>query len=210
MRMRPRFVVCNIFKVLATQAATDTAGRADRTPPAVRDIAVPRCDRRPSMKRPCGGTVTGGLVVAALAVAVAGAVISPASDALAAPARSRPSIARPVGDWSRSVTVGSVGLRISLKVSPERVAPGAVVAIRLRLDASHAVGALGYQLNFGDGTIRANPIPMYCLAGAGVAAHETWRFDHRYGKVGVYHVSVTGFVNCSSARAVARATVVVT
>ncbi len=149
-------------------------------------------------------------MVGALVIAVAGALISPVSVARAAPARSRPApISGPASNSTTSITVSSVGLRISLKVSPERVVPGAVVAFRLHLAASHAVGALGYQLNFGDGTSRANPIPMYCLAGAGVAAHETWRFNHQYRKAGVYHVSVVGFVNCSPARATARATIAV-
>lgn len=105
--------------------------------------------------------------------------------------------------------VGPVDLTISLKVSPKRVAPDAAVTFRLRLAATHAVGALGYVLSFGDGTSRANPIPMYCMAGSGVSEHETWRFTHSYRRAGIYTVVATGRVNCSRARVVARATIVV-
>jgi hypothetical protein len=153
--------------------------------------------------------VTAGSLVAALAIAVAGALLSPASVALAAAARFPTAIARPAGESARLATVGPVGLTISLKVSPKRVAPGAAVTFRLHLAATHAVGALGYVLSFGDGTSRANPIPMYCMAGSGVSVQHTWRFTHSYRKAGTYAVVARGRVNCSRARVVARATIVV-
>lgn len=153
--------------------------------------------------------VTAGLLVAALAITVTGALLSPASVALAAAAHFPTAIPRSAGESARLATVGPVDLTISLKVSPKRVAPGAAVTFRLHLAVTHAVGALGYVLRFGDGTRQANPIPMYCMAGSGVSEHGTWRFTHSYRKAGIYAVVAIGRVNCSRARVIARATIVV-
>jgi hypothetical protein len=141
----------------------------------------------------------------------AGGVLVSATAAFAAPARTGTSVVTRVDDRAAgAVVVSDVGLRISLKVSPRRVAPGATVDFDLHLTARHAVGALGYRMFFGDGTSRANPIPLYCLHGPGIPASADWRFSHHYAKAGTYKVVVTGFVNCTTARAVARAVVVVT
>jgi hypothetical protein len=135
---------------------------------------------------------TAGLLVAAGISVTAGAVFGSSSVALAASARSVPAAMSRAGSrTTEPAVVDVVGLSIRLKVTPTRVARGAVVTFSVELAASHAVGALGLRLSFGDGTGRGNPIPQYCL-------------------VGVYHVTVTGFVNCSAASRVAKATVVVT
>jgi hypothetical protein len=134
-----------------------------------------------------------------------------ATAAVAAPARTGTSVVTRVVDRAAgAVVVSDVGLRISLKVSPQRVAPGATVDFHLQLSARHAIGALGYRLFFGDGTGRANAIPLYCLQGPGNPTSANWKFSHHYAKAGTYKVVVTGFVNCTSARAVAKAVVVVT
>jgi hypothetical protein len=134
-----------------------------------------------------------------------------ATAAFAAPARIGTSVVSRVGDRAAgAVVVSDVGLRISLKISPRRVAPGVTVVYEVHLTASHAVGALGYRMSFGDGASRANPIPQYCLQAPGRAASADWTIRHHYAKAGTYKVVVTGFVNCTAARAVARAVVVVT
>lgn len=153
----------------------------------------------------------GGLALGVGAVLLAGGVFVPASAAPAAPARAEsPVLSRATGPAPRTTVVGKVGLRISLKVVPERVAAGGSVVIDLHLAASHATGALGYWVYFGDGTGRANPIPLYCLAGQGRPASGSWRFNHRYERAGTYKVAATGYVNCTMAQVVAKATIVVT
>ncbi|MGD0895721.1 MAG: hypothetical protein ABSA08_06920 [Acidimicrobiales bacterium] len=145
----------------------------------------------------------------ACAIVLTSAVLGPVSAASAAPPRPRPAdVTRDAVRSPRPVKAG-VGLQISLKVFPEHVARGSAVEFRLRLSARHAVGALGFRLFFGDGTSRANAIPLYCRAGPGAPESASWSFGHRYAKAGIYHVVVTGFVNCTSSHAVAKATVVV-
>ena len=143
------------------------------------------------------------------ATAMTGVALGPVSSASAARPRPGPAAVSRVPVRSPGSATADVGLRISLKVSPEHVARGSTVRFDLRLSAQHAVGALGYRLFFGDGTSRANAIPLYCRAGPGVPASAGWSFGHRYAKAGTYHVVVTGLVNCTSSHAVAKATVVV-
>ena len=158
-----------------------------------------------------GAKKAGSLAFAACAVLFAGGALVSATSAFAAPARTGTSVVSRVhGRAATAVVVSDVGLRISLKVSPRRVAPGATVDFDLHLTARHAVGALGYRMLFGDGRSRANPIPQYCVRPPGISSSAHWRFSHHYAKAGTYKVVVTGFVNCTTARAVARAVVVVT
>jgi hypothetical protein len=158
-----------------------------------------------------GAKKAGSLVLAACAVLIAGGGLVSVTAALAARARTGTSVVTRVDDRAAgAAVVVYVGLRISLKVSPERVAPGETVDFDLHLAARHAIGALGYRLFFGDGTSRANAIPLYCLHGPGNPASADWKFRYHYAKAGTYKVVVTGFVNCTAARAVARAVVVVT
>jgi hypothetical protein len=76
------------------------------------------------------------------------------------------------------------------------------VRFDLSVTDSHATGALGYVLVFGDGSSAAPAIPMYCLA-AGRPAHETWQLSHRYLKAGHYRVMASGFANCGPGRVTA-------
>ncbi len=168
------------------------------------------CDHL-SMEGRVRGPVVVPILLAVFTSAVGGAVFGRTSEAFATPSRRDPALAaRPTGRATNSTLISATGLRIRLEVSPERVSPGGVVTFSVRVAARYAIGALGYRLNFGDGTSRANVIPLFCRAGPGVSALASWRFEHRYVKAGVYRVEVTGYVNCTSARAVARATVLVT
>jgi hypothetical protein len=73
----------------------------------------------------------------------------------------------------------------------------------LSVSDSHATGALGYLLVFGDGFIAATALPMYCLAGPGRSAHQTWQLSHRYVHAGHFKVMASGFANCGSGRVTA-------
>jgi len=107
-------------------------------------------------------------------------------------------------------TSSARGLSVTLAVTPPRAVPGAPVAFTLSLAARAANGALGYMVRFGDGSSRANAIPMYCLAGPGRPEHATWRLVHRYARAGSYHVSVTGYANCGPDRTNVTHNVVIT
>jgi len=162
------------------------------------------------VRKPRSTTPLGGLVVACAGV-LAGAVFAPVTVALV---HASPAPARAIGAVEHAATGATSssigGLTVRLRISPARVTRDAAVVFSVSIAARHAVGALGYRLSFGDGTSRANIIPLYCRAGPGVPAHASWRFDHRYEKAGLYRVSVIGYVNCAAARATATATVVVT
>jgi hypothetical protein len=82
-----------------------------------------------------GAKKAGSLAFAACAVLFAGGALVSATSAFAAPARTGTSVVSRVhGRAATAVVVSDVGLRISLKVSPRRVAPGATVDFdRVRL-----------------------------------------------------------------------------
>lgn len=69
----------------------------------------------------------------------------------------------------------------------------------LSVTDSHANGALGYVLKFGDGSSGSPVMPMYCLA-VGRAAHATWQLTHRYSSAGHYKTTATAFSNCGGGR----------
>jgi hypothetical protein len=113
-----------------------------------------------------------------------------------------PATATPAeGHRTSTATLG--GLSVTLTVKPWRVDSGAAVQFNLTTTDSHATGALGYLLVFGDGSSAAPVMPMYCLAGPGRSAHQTWKLTHRYVKSGHYKVKASGFANCGSGRVTA-------
>ena len=100
----------------------------------------------------------------------------------------------------RTSTTSFGGLSVTLTVRPWRADRGAAVQFNLSVSDSHATGALGYLLVFGDGSSTAPAMPMYCLAGGGRPAHQTWQLSHRYLRSGHYKVMASGFANCGSGR----------
>jgi hypothetical protein len=133
----------------------------------------------------------------------------PASPASATSTMTAPT-PRVQGIRAHDITAASHGLVITLSVVPARAAPGTSVELYLSLAARAANGALGYVVRFGDGTRRANAIPMYCLAGPGRPEHETWRLAHRYARAGTYYISATGYANCGPDRVSVTSRVVIT
>ncbi|MGD0810626.1 MAG: hypothetical protein ABSA91_13110 [Acidimicrobiales bacterium] len=145
---------------------------------------------------------------AAAVVAVGGASASSASASSATgqaptensalvPATAEPAVAH------RTSTTSLGGLSVTLTVRPWRAERGAAVQVSLSVSDSHATGALGYLLAFGDGSSAAPALPMYCLAGPGRAAHQTWQLSHRYVRAGHYKVMASGFANCGPGRVTA-------
>jgi hypothetical protein len=146
------------------------------------------------------------LVAAAAAMVATGGVSSASANALRAiPAATLkapalvPATATPVeGHRTSTKTLG--GLSVTLTVKPWRMDRGAAVQFNLSVKDSHATGALGYLLVFGDGSSAAPALPMYCLAGPGRPAHQSWQLSHRYVHAGHYEVMASGFANCGSGR----------
>lgn len=140
------------------------------------------------------------------AACMAGSAMGPGASA----APLRPGITATSGtpaSRQRTSTTSSGPLSVSLTVAPVRAAPGAAVEFNVGVADQRATGALGYVLRFGDGSVRANPLPMFCLAGPGSPESGSWRFAHRYSRAGTYRASVTGFANCWPARATTTVTV---
>jgi hypothetical protein len=110
----------------------------------------------------------------------------------------------------RSATGRSDGLIVTLAIAPLPASAGSPVAVKLAATDSHAQGALGYMVRFGDGTAaELSPVPQFCLAGPGRPAHQTWQPTHRYGRRGRYAISATVYVNCTHEQATVRTTVLV-
>jgi hypothetical protein len=103
----------------------------------------------------------------------------------------------------RTSTTALGGLSVTLTVKPWRANQGAAVQFTLSVSDTHAKGALGYLLVFGDGSSAAPALPMYCLAGPGRSSHQGWQLSHRYVKAGHYKVTASGFANCGSGRVTA-------
>jgi hypothetical protein len=104
----------------------------------------------------------------------------------------------------------SGGLTVTLTAAPTHVKVGSPVELNLTANASHAPGAFGYQLHYGDGTNAENIVPQFCVVGGGAPTRETWHLTHRYKAAGRYRVSVDVYVNCTSDHATATAAVYVT
>ncbi len=108
---------------------------------------------------------------------------------------------------SSRATARSRGLAVTLTATPTRTKIGSTVKFNLTANASHAPGALGYQLRYGDGTSAENVVPQFCVVGGGAPTRETWHLAHRYKAAGRYRVSASVYVNCSGDHATATVTV---
>jgi hypothetical protein len=112
---------------------------------------------------------------------------------------------------SSRATVRSGDLTVTLTATPPAAKAGSPVRFDLTAYASHAPGALGYRLQYGDGTSAAeSAVPLFCFAGRGAPMRGTWRLSHRYRTAGRYRVSASVSVNCTSDHATATVTVNVT
>jgi hypothetical protein len=111
---------------------------------------------------------------------------------------------------SRPPSQASSKLNLSLTAYPVRVTAGSQVLFTLTMKDKHAVGALGYEVAFGDGASRTIAVPQYCLLPPGIPAKTTWRFVHRYSKPGSYRATAHGYVNCTSTHATQATTIIVT
>jgi hypothetical protein len=104
-------------------------------------------------------------------------------------------------------TAHSVGLTVILTATPTRAKTDWPVQFNFIAYASHALGALGYQLRFGDGTSAENVVPQFCVAGEGAPRRQMWRLSHHYKATGRYRASVSVYVSCSSDSATATVAV---
>jgi hypothetical protein len=98
---------------------------------------------------------------------------------------------------SQTVMASTADLDVTMTVSPLRGPAGTSVGFSVTANASHATGALGYQLSYGDGTTAQNPVPQFCTAGGGNVSNSAWTLTHRYAAAGSYATTVHVFVNCS-------------
>jgi hypothetical protein len=109
---------------------------------------------------------------------------------------------------SSRATAHSGGLAVTLTAIPGRAKTGSPVEFNLTAYAPHAPGVIGYQLRYGDGTSTAqNTVPLICVAGKNSPTRQTWHLTHRYKAAGLYRVSASVFVNCTSDHAMATVTV---
>ncbi len=106
-------------------------------------------------------------------------------------------------------TERSGGLVATLTAKPTRAQIGSTVRFEVTASVRHALGALGYQLRYGDGTSAENVVPQFCVAARGAPRRQTWRLSHRYKAAGQYRVSARVYVNCTSDNATAAVAVVV-
>lgn len=109
-----------------------------------------------------------------------------------------------------TATERSGGLIATLTATPTRAEIGATVQFEVTASVRHALGALGYQLRYGDGTSSTNFVPQFCVAGRGASRRQMWRLSHRYKAAGRYRVSASVYVNCTSDHAMATVAVDVT
>ena len=158
--------------------------------------------------RRCAVLVT----TAAAMVAIGGASTSSAtaSSAVHSAVPERPALVpatTPSAEGHRTSTTSLGGLSVTLTVKPWKADRGAALQFHLSVTDSHATGALGYLLVFGDGSSAAPALPMYCLAGPGRPAHQTWQLSHRYVKAGHFKVMASGYANCGSGRVTATVSI---
>jgi len=111
------------------------------------------------------------------------------------------------GSVSATATKRSGGLITTLTATPTRAKIGSTVQFEVTASVRRALGALGYQLRYGDGTSAGNIVPQFCVAGRGAPIRQTWRLSHRYKATGRYRVSATLYVNCTSDHATATVAV---
>lgn len=106
-----------------------------------------------------------------------------------------------------SVTATDGGLTFQVTAAPTHGPVTTAVVFTIVASATHATGALHYDVQYGDGTSDADAVPEYCVAAPGPAASQTWMLSHQYKAAGTYTVSITVAVNCSGQSATATMTV---
>jgi hypothetical protein len=112
---------------------------------------------------------------------------------------------------SSRATAPSGDLAVTLTATPTRRKTGSPVELNLTAYAPHALGALGYQLRYGDGTSAAqNTVPLICVEGRRTPTRQTWRLTHRYNAAGRYRVSANVYINCTRDHATATVTLTIT
>jgi hypothetical protein len=99
----------------------------------------------------------------------------------------------------------SGGLTVTLRTT----VPGASVGFVVTAEETHARGALGYTVSYGDGTSDQNVVPLICIAGAGSVQSQVWQLSHHYASPGTYRVTATVTANCTADRATASLPVTV-
>jgi hypothetical protein len=97
---------------------------------------------------------------------------------------------------TQTATATSRGLDVTLTVTPAGGRAGVPVGFAVTAHAGRAVGALGYQLSYGDGSTAENPVPAFCVAGNGSASQAAWTLTHTYVSPGTYTASVHVYINC--------------
>jgi hypothetical protein len=106
-----------------------------------------------------------------------------------------------------SASTVSGGLTVTLLTST--TAPGAALGFIVTAEETHARGALGYRISYGDGTSDQNVVPLICTAGAGSVQSRVWQLWHHYPSPGSYRVTATVTANCTVDRATASVPVTV-
>jgi len=106
-----------------------------------------------------------------------------------------------------SASTVSGGLTVTVLAST--AAPGAAVGFVVTAAETHARGALGYRVSYGDGTSDQNVVPLICLGGAGSVQSQVWQLSHHYPSPGTYRVSAMVTANCTADRATASVPVTV-
>jgi len=147
--------------------------------------------------------------LAATAVLAACASLLAACATSAAPHNAPTSTTAASASSTSSSSSSSGGLTVTLTATPSSTTPGTAVAFSLKAYESHAIGALGYRIAYGDGATDQNPVPQFCRAGPGQPASQTWQLSHAYAKPGTYTVTATVTANCTTDRGSATVTVAV-
>jgi hypothetical protein len=89
-------------------------------------------------------------------------------------------------------------LVLTFAVDPTAATPGQMVTFTVTLRETAPRGALGYALQFGDGSGSQSVPKPSCRADPGPPKQQTWTLHHRYRSPGVYRASVLGHASCST------------
>lgn len=88
-------------------------------------------------------------------------------------------------------------LVLSYAVDPTSVTPGQTVTFTVTVREAAPRGAVGYHLQFGDGSVSQNSPAKSCRAAPGPGKQQTWTLHHDYSNTGVYHATVLAQASCS-------------